>query len=72
MEATMMCRPAMAKEKPNAMMGTHGLMCKMMGKMDPKMMGPDVKGMDAAAEDAAWHKWITQMMAIPFGGGAGG
>jgi len=69
MDATMMCRPAMASEKPTAMMGSKGIVCKAMPKMSMAKMGPDTKGMDAAAADAAW---LSEMMAIPMNGGAGG
>lgn len=64
MEATMMCRPAAAGEKPTAMMGTKGIVCKTMGKMDPKHMGPKTAGMTMAQADAAWRAWIEQMMQI--------
>jgi hypothetical protein len=62
MEATMMCRPAMAGEKPTGMMGTKGVVCKTM-KMTPHM-GPDTKGMTQAQADAAWRAWLEQMMNI--------
>jgi hypothetical protein len=72
MDATMMCRPAMTGEKATAMMGTKGIVCKAMPKMDMSKMGPDTKGMSAAEADAAWRKWLSEMMAIPMAGGAGG
>jgi hypothetical protein len=62
MEATMMCRPAAAGEKPTAMMGAKGIVCKDM-KMTPHM-GPKTKGMTAAQADAAWRAWLTQQMNI--------
>jgi hypothetical protein len=62
MEATMMCRPAMKGEKPMAMMGDKGMVCKTM-KMTPTM-GPDTKGMTAAQADAAWRAWLTQQMNV--------
>jgi hypothetical protein len=62
MEATMMCRPAMKGEKPMAMMGDKGMVCKSV-KMTPTM-GPDTKGMTAAQADAAWRAWLTQQMNI--------
>ena len=62
MEASMMCRPAMKGEKPMAMMGDKGMVCKSM-KMTPHM-GPDTKGMTAAQADAAWRAWLTQQMLI--------
>jgi hypothetical protein len=70
MEATMMCRPAMKGEKPMAMMGDKGMICKNM-KMTPGM-GPDTKGMTAAQADAAWRAWLTQMMNIQSGTGTTG
>ncbi len=64
MQATMMCRPAMKSEKPEAMMGNKGMTCKTMsGKM-----GPDTTGMDKAATDKAWRAWIEQAMMIPLSG----
>jgi hypothetical protein len=73
MHATMMCRPAMAGEKATAMMGTEGIVCKTLPKMAPgKMMGPGTKADSAAAEDAAWQKWLSEMMAVPSSGGVGG
>ena len=62
MEAKMMCRPAMKGEKPSAMMGAKGIVCKDM-KMTPNM-GPNTKGMTAAQADAAWRAWLEQMMQI--------
>ncbi len=64
MEASMMCRPAAAGEKPTAMMGAKGIVCKTMPKMDPKHMGPKTTGMTQAQADAAWRAWIEQMMMI--------
>jgi hypothetical protein len=70
MDATMMCRPAMTGEKPTAMMGTKGIVCKSMPKMAPgKMMGPDTKGMTPAQADEAWRKWLEQMMQVQSGNG---
>jgi len=73
MQATMMCRPAMSGEKPSAMMGSKGIVCKSMAKPTSKM-GPDVTGMTGAQADAAWRSWLSLMMAVPetAGGGAGG
>ena len=62
MEATMMCRPALKGEKPTAMMGAKGVVCKNM-KMTPHM-GPDTKGMTQAQADEAWRAWLVQMMNI--------
>lgn len=73
MDATMMCRPAVAGEKPMAMMGTKGMVCKSMAKMmSGGHMGPDVKGMTAAQTDAAWRAWIEQMTQIQSASGTAG
>jgi hypothetical protein len=74
MDATMICRPATAKEKPMAMMGTKGMVCK---TMDTKMMmsptmGPKVAGMDSAKTDAAWRAWVQQMLVIQSATGTAG
>jgi hypothetical protein len=72
--ATMMCRPAIGSEKPSAMMGSKGIVCKAIPKMSMSKMGPDTTGMSAAAARAAWRSWLSQMMSVPelAGGGAGG
>jgi hypothetical protein len=75
MDATMLCRPAAKGEKPEAMMGTKGIVCKPMGKMMAAgQMGPNTKGMDKAATDKAWQDWLDHAMLIPaaLGTGAGG
>jgi hypothetical protein len=73
MDATMLCRPAMAGEKATAMMGTKGIVCKMLPKMAPgKMMGPGMKADSAASEDAMWQHWLMEMMAVPMSGGTSG
>jgi hypothetical protein len=70
MSATWMCRQAMANEKPTAMMGSTGIVCKPTPKMDPMKMGPDTTGMSKADADAAWRNWLQVQMQIPmFGGG---
>jgi hypothetical protein len=71
MEATMMCRPAMTGEKPTAMMGTKGVVCKTMAKMDSKKMGPKTAGMTVEQADAAWRAWLEQVMMIQNSGGGG-
>jgi hypothetical protein len=75
-EATMLCRPAAKGEKPDAMMGTKGIVCKSMDKMMAAggHMGPDTKAMDKAATDKAWQEWLDHAMLIPasLGSGAGG
>jgi hypothetical protein len=64
MEAQWMCRPAMAGEKPTAMMGSKGVTCKTMPAMTSSM-GPKMKaGMTAQQMDAAWRAWIEQQMLI--------
>ena len=75
MNATMLCRPSLTTEKPMAMMGDKGMVCKSMAKMMVNgHMGPDTKGMDAAATNAAWERWLQQSMLIQsyVGGGTGG
>jgi hypothetical protein len=74
MDATMMCRAAMSGEKPSAMMGSKGIVCKSIPKMPMSKMGPDTTGMNSAQAAAAWHRWLSLMMAVPetAGGGAGG
>ncbi len=72
MDATMMCRPAAAGEKPTAMMGAKGIVCKTMPKMDPMHMGPKTKGMTTAQADAAWRAWLEQMMQIQSASGTNG
>lgn len=74
MDASMMCRAAMPKEKPMAMMGTKGMVCKTMDTkmmMSPKM-GPKVAGMDAAKTDAAWRAWVQEMLLIQSASGTAG
>jgi hypothetical protein len=66
MDATMMCRPSTKAEKPEAMMGTKGMVCKSMDKTTSAM--PKTKGMDGAATDKAWRAWIQQAMTIPLSG----
>lgn len=62
--ATMLCRPATAKEKPTAMMGSQGIVCKSMDKMmkDGMMMVPATSSSDA---DKAWRAWLDAAMSIP-------
>jgi hypothetical protein len=73
MAATMLCRPAVAGEKPMAMMGAKGMECKTMDSMMKNgRMGPDVKGMTAAQTDAAWQAWIQQQMMIQSATGTAG
>jgi hypothetical protein len=62
MDATMMCRPATAAEKPAAMMGSKGMVCKSMAGA----MGTMPKG--NTATDKQWRAWIEQAMMIPLSG----
>jgi hypothetical protein len=73
--ATMMCRPATAKEKPTAMMmgsTKTELVCK---SIPPDTMmkgkgGPDLsKALSAEQVDAAWRTWIVNMISVPGNGG---
>jgi len=61
--ATMLCRPATQGEKPTAMMGSTGIVCKTMDKMmqNGMMMVPNTK----SAADGAWQGWLTQALLIP-------
>jgi hypothetical protein len=70
MDATMLCRPATATEKPTAMMGTQGIVCKSMDKMmkDGMMMVPDTK----SASDKAWRTWLDSALLIPVSAGGNG
>ncbi len=72
MEAQWMCRPAMAGEKPTAMMGGKGIYCKNAPAMTSSM-GPKMKpGMTAEQLDAAWRAWIEQQMLIQSANGPNG
>ena len=66
----MLCRPATASEKPTAMMGDKGLVCKSLAKMvkNGMMMVPDTK----SDGDKAWKDWLEQAMDIPTGFGTTG
>ena len=65
-------RPAMAGEKPTAMMGTKGIECKNAPAMTSSM-GPKMKpGMTAEQVDAAWRAWIEQQMLIQSATGTAG
>ena len=74
--ATMLCRPAAAKEKPTAMMmdGKTAIVCK---TMDAMMMmkgkgGPDLsKALTPDQVDAAWRDYIATMIGVPGGTGGG-
>jgi hypothetical protein len=68
--ATMLCRPAAQGEKPTAMMGSTGIVCKTMDKMmqNGMMMVPNTK----SASDDAWRQWLNQAMFIPVTAGGNG
>jgi hypothetical protein len=69
--ATMLCRPPMKDEKPNAMMSMHDapLVCKEMRMKDGKMMGPVMPaGATAAQVDQAWRDYLASQIQIPQGG----
>jgi hypothetical protein len=68
MDATMMCRPAMKTEKPQAMMGAKGMECKSMAGMSM----PNTKGKTAAQTDKMWRDWIQQAMLVPSATGTTG
>ena len=70
-DATMLCRPAAAGEKPTAMMGDKGIVCKMMTKMmkNGMMMVPATKSSEA---DKAWKAWLESAMSIPTAPGGNG
>ena len=69
MEAQWMCRPAVAGEKPTAMMGTQAIECKNM----PAWKGPTLKrGMTPSEVDAAWRAWLEQQMLIQSASGTSG
>jgi hypothetical protein len=74
LSATMLCRPEVSGEKPTAMMGSTGIVCKSMPKVAINQMGPNTTGMSGAAATAAWRRWLSQTMSVPqiLGGGAGG
>ncbi|HEY0615566.1 MAG TPA: hypothetical protein VGC96_13025 [Candidatus Elarobacter sp.] len=72
MDAQWMCRPAMASEKPTAMMGTKGIYCKTMPAMAPGMGPKMTSGMTAAQMDAAWRAWLEQVMQIQSATGTAG
>jgi len=66
MDGTMMCRAAMTGEKPTAMMGSKGIVCKSMPKMMPAKMGPDYEG-DGCGRPPTQPgaSGFTEMMAVP-------
>ena len=74
--ATMLCRPATAKEKPTAMLMDNKtpIVCK---TMDAAMMmkgkgGPNLSAaLTAEQVDAAWREYLAGMLGVPGGGGGG-
>ena len=69
-----LCRDATSGEKPSAMMGSTGIVCKSMPRLPISKMGPNTAGMSGAAATAAWRSWLSQAMSVPevLGGGTGG
>jgi hypothetical protein len=65
--ATMLCRPAAQGEKPTAMMGSTGIVCKTMDKMmqNGMMMVPNTK----STSDDTWKSWLNSTLLIPGGTG---
>jgi hypothetical protein len=61
--ATMLCRPATQGEKPTAMMGSTGIVCKTMDKMmqNGMMMVPNTK----STSDDNWKSWLNSALFIP-------
>ena len=69
--ASMICRPAAPSEKPVAMSGSVGLLCK---KMDVAvaMKGPDVSAARTAEQaDLAWREYIKTLLVVRSGDGGG-
>ncbi|GEM_PF-1748890 len=74
--ATMVCRPATAKEKPNVMMmdaAKTGMVCKPISmEMMKKGSGPNLShALTAEQVDAAWREFIQSAVSIPGGTGGG-
>lgn len=74
MTSTMMCRPAMEKEKSTAMMGKTAVVCK---TITPAMMkkleaGPNVSSSLTSMQlNDAWKKFVMESIEIPSTGGGG-
>jgi hypothetical protein len=68
--ATMLCRPATQSEKPTAMMGSTGIVCKTMDKMmqSGMMMVPNTK----SAADDNWKQWLNSALLVPITAGGSG
>ncbi|MDB5040105.1 MAG: hypothetical protein JWN27_831 [Candidatus Eremiobacteraeota bacterium] len=68
--ATMLCRPAAQGEKPTAMMGSTGIVCKKMDAMmqNGMMMVPNTK----SASDDTWKSWLNSALVIPVTAGGNG
>jgi hypothetical protein len=75
MMATMVCRHAVANEKPTAMMMDQTkLVCKTItpAMMMKKGSGPDLShALSADQVDAAWRAFLQQQVTIPGGTGGG-
>lgn len=75
LEATVVCRPATAKEHGNAMMmAGHAMMtCKPIAFMKPTAkeaeFGPDLsKTLTPEQIDAAWRTWVEKQLSVLPGG----
>ena len=69
-DATMLCRPAAAGEKPNAMAGTKPLTCKSLAPMmqHGMMMVPKT----TTEADKAWNAWLDHALEVPSAVGGNG
>jgi len=69
--ASMVCRPAAAAEKPVAMSGSVGLLCKKMN-VAVAVKGPDISAARTAEEaDRAWRDYIQSLLEVRSGDGGG-
>jgi hypothetical protein len=61
----MMCHNSKSGEKPNAMMGSTGLMCKAV-QTKKLIAGPDMTNVKTAAEaDQAWKDFVRRTITSP-------
>jgi hypothetical protein len=63
--ATMLCRPAAQSEKPTAMMGSTGIVCKPMVMQSGMMMVPNTK----TPADQPWQNWLNSALLVPITAG---
>ena len=69
--ASMLCRPAAPAEKPVAMKGSVGLLCKQMD-VAVAMKGPDLSAARTAEQaDLAWRDYIKSLLVVRSGDGGG-